>query len=89
MSTLNCWEYFECGREPGGEHVAELGVCPAATSAQYNGVHGGKNAGRACWTVTGTYCNGKVSGSYAEKLPDCKICAFYQFVMQQEYRAYS
>lgn len=89
MSAPNCWEYFECGREPGGAYVSELGVCPAATAAQYNGVHGGKNAGRACWTISGTFCTGKVSGSYAEKLPDCKKCAFYQVVMQQEYRAYS
>jgi hypothetical protein len=26
----NCWEYMKCGREPGGEKVAELGICRAA-----------------------------------------------------------
>lgn len=31
MSRTNCWEYFKCGREPGGSKVDELGVCPAAT----------------------------------------------------------
>ena len=28
---MNCWEFFRCGREPGGKNAEKLGVCPAAT----------------------------------------------------------
>ncbi len=48
---LNCWEWKQCGREPGGVNVASLGICPASTEMKMNGVHGGKNGGRTCWIV--------------------------------------
>ena len=40
---INCWEYMSCGRQPSGQRVTMLGLCPAAT---------------ACWTVDGTLCPG-------------------------------
>lgn len=73
----NCWEYKKCGREPGGINVPELGVCIAATETMLDGVHGGKNGGRACWAVCGTLCGGEVQGTFAEKMGNCKICDFY------------
>ena len=52
----NCWEIKNCGREPSGNKVEELGVCPAATEVRLNAVHEGTNAGRACWapSIPGT-----------------------------------
>ena len=47
----NCWEHKKCGREPGGSETESLGVCPAAVESRLDGVHGGRNAGRACWIV--------------------------------------
>ena len=64
---LNCWEFKQCGREEGGAKVAELGVCPAHP-----------DHGRDCATMAGTLCNGKVQGSFAQKLHDCAQCQFYQ-----------
>jgi hypothetical protein len=58
MSKPNCWEFMKCGRQPRGERVATLGVCPAATEKKLDGTHHGKNAGRACWAVAGTLCEG-------------------------------
>ncbi|MBI5204670.1 MAG: hypothetical protein HZA11_07120 [Nitrospirae bacterium] len=80
----NCWEVKKCGREPGGVNVKELGVCPAATEDRLDGVHEGKNAGRACWVVAGTFCKGEVQGFFARKYKDCEKCDFYQMVRKEE-----
>lgn len=80
----NCWEFKNCGREPGGAKVTELGVCPAATETKVDGVHGGANGGRACWAIAGTFCGGEVQGSYASKLANCMACDFYKVIMKEE-----
>ena len=46
---LNCWEFKKCGRQLGGIHVSDLGICPAAQETRLNDVHGGSNAGRSCF----------------------------------------
>jgi len=79
----NCWEYLACGREPGGDKVAELGVCkvtirgPGLNAEARNG---GTAYGRACWTVAGTSCGGEVQGTFAKKHANCLKCSFYQEV---------
>ncbi|MBF0300185.1 MAG: hypothetical protein HQK51_15795 [Oligoflexia bacterium] len=80
----NCWEKKQCERQPGGKKVNELGVCPAATCSKANGIHGGVNGGRSCWAITGTYCGGKVQGSFAAKLGNCLNCEFYKEVQKEE-----
>lgn len=80
----NCWEFKKCGREPMGAKVHELGICPAATSQKLNGIHMGKNGGRACWIVAGTFCKGEVQGSFAKKLSQCISCDFYNAVKAEE-----
>lgn len=46
------------------------GGCPAFT----------EDAGRACWLVAGTMCGGRVQGTAAQKLGNCRDCDFYQKV---------
>lgn len=86
MKKLNCWEFKKCGREPGGIHsnATDLGICPATTENRLDGVHDGKNSGRACWVVAGTFCKGEVQGTFAKKLKDCELCDFYQMVKKEE-----
>jgi len=84
MAKLNCWEHKKCGREPGGIHADELGVCAAATEERLNGFNGGKNAGRLCWAVAGTLCYGKTSGTFAKKLQSCMGCDFLKLVTHEE-----
>ncbi len=67
MKKLNCWEFTKCGREPGGIREHELGTCPVPGEKRLDDVHGGVNAGRACWVGAGTLCDGKVQGSFAKK----------------------
>ncbi|MBI3928931.1 MAG: hypothetical protein HY319_25540 [Armatimonadetes bacterium] len=80
----NCWEVKQCGREPGGHRVPDLGVCPAATDTRLQGVHDGKAAGRCCWVVAGTFCGGNVQGTFAEKFESCSLCDFYAKVRGEE-----
>jgi len=71
MAKKNCWEIKKCGRETGGAKTRELGVCIASAEKRLDGVNGGKNAGRACWGVSGTLCGGTVQGSFATKMGNC------------------
>ncbi|MBI4846336.1 MAG: hypothetical protein HY810_07710 [Candidatus Omnitrophica bacterium] len=84
MSKTNCWEIKKCGRQAGGVKTQEFGVCPAAVERKLDGVHGGMNAGRACWALTGTLCGGSVQGSYAQKEGNCLACNFYKQVKEEE-----
>jgi signal transduction histidine kinase len=61
-SEINCWEYMKCGRD---KDAAEK--CPAYP-----------HFGRTCWAVAGTFCEGKVQGTFAQKYEDCQKCGFYQ-----------
>lgn len=80
----NCWEFKKCGRQPGGDRVAELGLCPASTEAKADGLNGGRNGGRICWALTGTLCGGKVQGTFAQKLANCVDCDFYRLVHAEQ-----
>jgi hypothetical protein len=88
MAKENCWEFHKCGREPGGAKVKELGVCPASVEVRLDGVNCGKNGGRACWVISGTYCKGKVCGTFAQKLQDCIKCEFYKKVVLEERQSF-
>jgi hypothetical protein len=81
---LNCWDFKNCGRRVGGHLAKKIGTCPAATEKKLHGIHGGKNAGRACWAVAGTMCEGKAEGTYAKSFTGCRLCDFYKAVKEEE-----
>jgi CRP-like cAMP-binding protein len=83
-SKINCWEYKKCGREPGGLRSYELGICPAAIDNSFDGINRGKNAGRFCWAVAGTFCGGSPQGTFAEKRASCLSCEFFNRVRNEE-----
>jgi hypothetical protein len=81
-ARANCWEVKNCGRQPRGAKVGELGVCPAA---QVNvSVNGGIHGGRVCWAIAGTLCGGKIQGTFAQKVANCNACEFYLSVRKEE-----
>ena len=88
MKKLNCWEFRNCGREPGGKNAIEFGICPCAKKSDYTGVNGGKYSGRFCWAVAGTYCKGEIQGSFAKKFKDCVNCNFLKYVQEEEGRSF-
>jgi two-component system NtrC family sensor kinase len=63
-----CWDYMQCGRDKDSALK-----CPAYP-----------NFGRTCWAVAGTFCEGKVQGTFAQKYEDCKKCEFYRKVKDKE-----
>ncbi|MCG8635405.1 MAG: protein kinase [Desulfobacterales bacterium] len=81
---LNCWEYHGCGREPDGKNIKGSGVCPAAADTTFDGINSGRCAGRFCWAVAGTFCEGKQQGSYVDKQPSCQACDFFRMVLAEE-----
>ncbi len=81
---MNCWEFKKCGREPDGENADEFGICPSTIETKYDGVHGGKNAGRVCWVVAGTLCKGEIQGTFAQKINNCQKCDFHLQVLSDE-----
>jgi len=80
----NCWEFTQCGREPGGANADDMGVCPAALDSEANGIHGGKNGGRICWAVAGTFCKGERQGSFVDKQLSCMNCDFFRQLKNEE-----
>ena len=77
-----------CGRQVGGVNADDKGICPASVAEKFNGVNRGDNAGRFCWAVAGTLCDGEIQGTYAQKLGDCLRCKFLKQVNEDEGRVF-
>lgn len=88
MKKENCWEFMRCDCGPGGARVAEFGVCPAATETRLDGAHDGKNGGRVCWVVAGTFCDKPAHGRFADQSTSCRNCPFYLQVRKEERSAF-
>ncbi len=84
VAGQNCWEFKKCGREPEGTKIAKLGVCPTTTVTFADGINGGKNGGRICWAIAGTFSGGIVIGIFARKIFSCKDCDFFNLVKKEE-----
>jgi len=62
LEKVPCWEYMQCGRDVNDELK-----CPAYPYF-----------GQVCWAVAGTLCAGKIQGTFAQKIDDCRKCRFYK-----------
>jgi len=62
---INCWDFVKCGREFGGEKVAVLDLCPSSIDISADGLNDGKNGGRICWAIAGTFCKEIIQGFFA------------------------
>ena len=82
MTKLNCWEFKNCGREANGLLVGVLGECPASTAMKFDGLNGGKAAGRACWMVENA-C-GRDPRQPSGQRSQCCECDFYKRVLFEQ-----
>ena len=85
---MNCWEFRMCGREVGGRNVEKMGVCLAVLDDKHNGINGGQNGGRYCWSAVGTMSGGKPEYCISQNIKDCHECHFYQLVKAQENKTF-
>jgi hypothetical protein len=83
MKKANCWEYKGCRRQT-NDLLLRRGKCLVPEMSMYDGINGGKNAGRACWLVADTACNGDVQLTFSHKLKTCAECDFYLKVREEE-----
>jgi hypothetical protein len=85
-AKLNCWEFMGCGLEipKTSLKIFHFRPCPVSVEANLDGIHGGKNAGRACWVVLHTKCYGAVQNTYEQKFETCPSCDFYRSVVEEE-----
>lgn len=79
---------MNCGKGLGGDKIDEFGICPAAKTNGYNGINRGEFAGRFCWAVAGTYCDGGIQGTFGYKFMDCMYCKFFLLVSKEEDREF-
>jgi hypothetical protein len=80
---INCWEFRNCGMEPGGIFSHLHGECPVPQAMKYDGVNGGVGAGRACWIVM---AHQKQQGAAIcrNNRISCLRCEFYLRVQGEE-----
>lgn len=45
---------------------------------------GGKNGGRACMYIAGTFCAEVILGTHREEWKNCEKCNFYNLVRREE-----
>lgn len=93
MSKINCWEFYSCGKEEGGVNVGPEGPCPASTFEAANNFMGGKNGGRACAYIAGTFCSQTLEGTQRNfcqsslainQFKLCTDCDFYHLLRKEE-----
>ncbi len=89
MKKLNCWEIKKCGREPFGDNIGELVICPAASEPSCDGMNNGKNGGRICWAVAGTFNGSKAQGEFVLNQPSCMNCEVFKQVKAEEGSSFS
>lgn len=77
MKKICCWEFKNCGREPGGRNADEYGVCPVTVDETLEGCCGPDEACTPCWSEVGTLCGGEIQGLYAKKLGNCLKCDYF------------
>ncbi len=75
---------MKCGRGIGGENSVKLGECSAAMDSVSNGINDGKNGGRICWAIAGTFnAEAKERDCMAKHLT-CMNCDFFNLVKSEQ-----
>jgi len=81
---LNCWEFRNCGMEPGGVFSKIHGACPVSLSMKHDGRNGGRAAGRVCWEIMDNPNKLQSEPSCRSNRIPCCQCSFYNRVNYEE-----
>ena len=71
---INCWEYKKCGQEKLDDR--DKNKCPVVKLADFG-------AGKVCWLIHASRCDGKLQGGAGSKYMDCKKCSFFKKMHQK------
>jgi len=80
---LNCWEFMNCGMEPGGLFSKAKGPCLIPQMMRYDGANGGRGAGRICWEIVRDK-SGAQNALCPHQRQSCLNCKFYLRVHSEE-----
>ena len=83
-NRMNCWEFKQCGREPGGRNVEKYGRCSVPVSVEHNGMNNGKNGGRSCWILREAACEKIMRACRVDEIKECRQCRFHIHVKKSE-----
>lgn len=81
---INCWEFKQCNTASRNKENSPPDKCPVLSAKEFDTVNGGVNGGRICWKVAGSFCGGKVQGTFAQKIETCLSCDFFREVFKEE-----
>ena len=56
-------------------------ACAVCKETKLNGINGGVNGGRTCWTIPHKKYCGTTDGTFSDELGNCKECDFYKMVL--------
>jgi|GEM_PF-2171482 len=70
----NCWEIRNCELHKNGRLTLIFGECVASS----------ENMGHSCWMLAGTFCDGQLQGTAAQKEDKCRKCPVYQLYHRAE-----
>jgi hypothetical protein len=72
-----------CGRGPDDARPEGVEACRAATERLLDGMNGGRNGGRSCWAVVGSFAMDRHECGNADELA-CIYCDFFRSVVRDE-----
>ncbi|MFH2036667.1 MAG: two-CW domain-containing protein [Candidatus Zixiibacteriota bacterium] len=82
---LNCWEYHNCGMEPGGMFAdIKNNPCPIPSLFKFDGINDGRGAGRYCWMIQDKTAGGNHEFICRNSNKSCCHCPFYIRVQNEE-----
>ncbi len=84
MSKKNCWEYNKNCRNVHGAADSRSLPCPSSTMVSLSGLNGGKNAGRICWNIAGSFSGHGIRKIALNDRPSCVRCDFFKLVEAEE-----
>ena len=64
----NCWEYMKCEGPRDDQLATRSGICRSSTREIFNEINSGKNGGRICFAVVGTFSSKEIQGLFAKEL---------------------
>ena len=81
---MKCCEFMMCGKELARTKAQELGLCSASSKTMLDRTDESRDAGPACWIISGAVCDGTSQRPCMEENGDCMSPTLYDYMCNQE-----